>query len=112
MLASVIREIIAPVLRECPQECGIVSITRIEVSEDLSYATAYISALHEVNAAIAYLQEHRGELQKKIGKAISVRRVPQLRFRFDEEGARATRLDELLEEVSKQIPEDSSASSQ
>jgi ribosome-binding factor A len=112
MLASVIREIVGPAIRECPPECGIVAITRIEVSDDLSYATAYISALQHAQAAVEYLTDKRGELQKRIGKAISVRRVPQLRFRLDKDELKASRIDQLLEEVSKHNPEDGSADAQ
>lgn len=112
MLASVIREIVGPAIRDCPQECGIVAITHIDVSEDLSYATAYISALKNPQDAVDYLVEQRGELQRKIGKAISVRRVPQLRFRLDKAELKASRIDELLEEVSKQLPRDGTASPQ
>ena len=47
MLGSVIRELIAPVVRECPPECGIVTITDVQVSKDFQNATVFVSSLRE-----------------------------------------------------------------
>lgn len=96
MLASVIREIIAPVLRECPQECGMVSITEVEVSPDFSHATVYITALQQPDVALQYLGKRQSFLQKQIG-AIPRAKVPKLRFRLDTKIEQANRIDELLD---------------
>lgn len=82
MLASVVREIIAPVLRYAPQECGVVSITHIEVSSDFSYATVYISALSNEDAAIVFLEKKLPELKTHMGSMYR-KRIPELRFRVD-----------------------------
>jgi ribosome-binding factor A len=112
MLASVVRETIAPSLRECPRECGIVSITEVEVSPDYSYATVSISALKETAMAVKFLEERRGRLQGLIGKQLAVRKVPVLRFRIDRSIERADRVDELLRNADKEKPDDSSTGSQ
>ena len=52
MLASIVREFIAPVIQYCPEECGIVSITEVIVSDDFSYADVYVSALKEPLLAV------------------------------------------------------------
>ena len=106
MLASVIREVIAPVLRECPRKCGIVAITHLDVTEDLSFATAYISSLTEPEKAVEFLQDQRKPLQNKLAHALQLRRVPVLRFKLDVDLQKATRIDELLGEVSKRTPQD------
>jgi ribosome-binding factor A len=95
MLASVIRDIIAPILRECPQECGIVSITEIEVSDDFSYATVYISALTEPEAALQFLEARQMQLTRSMGQLYR-KRIPSLRFRVDPRTERGGRIDELL----------------
>lgn len=97
MLASVVRTIIAPALRECPRACGIVTITLIEVSPDASYATAHVSALREPERALAFLEERKAELQRKLGE-IPRRKIPVLRFRIDREPERLAALDRLLRE--------------
>ena len=96
MLASVIRDIVAPVLTECPQECGIVSITSVEVSPDFSHATVYISALQEVETARSFLEEKRQFLQQDLGQLYR-KRIPTLRFRIDSSIERGERIDALLD---------------
>ncbi len=95
MLASEVRRLLGPALRECPPECGIVSLSEIEVSPDLSYVTAYVTALREPLMALAHLLEHTPELQHRLS-ALPLQRLPTLRFRLDERGDRASRIDTLL----------------
>ena len=95
MLASVVREIIAPVLRECPTECGIVSITEVEVSSDFSYATVYISALQEQKSALEFLEKRRNALQRSLS-SMHRAHIPMLRFRIDDRAEKGKRIDELL----------------
>ena len=56
-LAGEVRTIIAPRLRECPPECGVVSISDVVVSDDGSYATIYISALSEPEMALKFFKK-------------------------------------------------------
>lgn len=98
MLASVIRSAIAPVLRECPAECGIVSISEIDVSSEFSYATVYISALEHPDKALQFLQKRQTALQRSLS-ALERKRIPELRFRIDDRGDRGGRIDALLEEA-------------
>lgn len=95
MLGSVVRSLIAPILRECPRECGIVSLTRIDVSADASYATVFVTALRQPESALDFLHNRRKDLQKKLS-TIPRRKVPVLRFRLDREMEQSNRLDELL----------------
>ncbi len=95
MLASVIREIIAPVLRECPPECGIVSLTEVDVSRDFSYATVYFSSLKEQELAFNFLEEKRPALQREMGKLYR-KRIPILRFRLDSSIEKGNRIDDIL----------------
>ena len=95
MIGSTVRTILGPALRECPQECGIVSMTEVEVSSDLSYVTVYISALNDPDTAWKYLELRAKELRQEL-KSLGLARLPVLRFRLDPRGQQMTRLDELL----------------
>ncbi len=95
MLASSVRDIVAPVLRQCPPECGIVSITRVEVSDDFSYATAYVSALMHPELALAFLEGQTVHLQRLLGR-LERRKIPHIRFRLDTQEEQASRIDALL----------------
>lgn len=97
MIGSVIREVVAPLLRECPRECGIVSLTEVEVSADLSYAACFVSALAHSDLAVEYLVSRRKDLQTALGHALQIHRVPVLRFRVDPRMEKGARIDELLQ---------------
>ena len=97
MLGSVIKKIIAPVLRECPPECGIVSITEITVSRDFSYADVLISALNNPEDAITFLEKKKQGLQRSMS-SLYRKRIPTLRFKIDPRTERGGRIDELLKE--------------
>lgn len=95
MLASVIREHIAPVLRTAPPACGIVTITEVEVSPDMMHATVYVSALERVEEALAFLEERRSRLQQSLA-GWNAMRIPRIRFRVDPRTERGRRMDALL----------------
>ena len=107
MLASVIREILAPVLRECPPECGIVSITDVRVTPEYSIATVSISALREPDRAMAYIEGRAKDLRSMLG-VLHLRKVPELRFVWDERGERGNRIEQLLREEEERHPHDTS----
>lgn len=87
------------------------SITVVDVSTDTSFATVYISALNHPEKALEFLQEKRKELQWQLSK-LQRRVIPTLRFRIDDTIAQGVRIDQLLEEANKQLPHDSSTSTQ
>ena len=95
MLGSEIRTIIAPALKECMLTCGVVSITKVDVSKDLAYATVYLSALQKPQDAVAFFESRKHELQQLLGKS-GLARVPTLRFRIDEGLEATNRIDHLL----------------
>lgn len=98
MLASVVREVIAPVVRLCPQECKMVSITEVQISSDFSYATVYISALSEPERALAFLEAKLPELKTQMG-SIYRKRIPELRFRIDPLVEQGGKVDSLLRDA-------------
>lgn len=98
MLASVVREVVAPVLQHCPPKCGMISITEVVVSEDFSYATIYISSLKEPEHALQFLEKRSKELKTKMG-VIYRKKIPEIRFRIDNRVDTGERMDALLREA-------------
>ena len=98
MLASVIREVIAPVLRQCPEQCKMVSITEVEVSEDFSYATVYVSSLEHPEDALKFVEDKLPELRTALG-SLYRKRIPELRFRLDARTEQGQHIDSLLSQA-------------
>ena len=73
---------------------GMVSVTSVIVTRDLSYAKVYVSVLgntEQADASISVLGNAAGFLRHKLGKIMHIRVIPELRFYHDrslEEGAR------------------------
>jgi ribosome-binding factor A len=97
MIASEVRRIVAPALRACPPECGVVTITEVEVSEDCSSVTVFLSALQRPDLALGSMEERRAELRHAL-RALELHRIPELRFSFDPRSAQGQRIEELLGE--------------
>lgn len=97
MVGSVVREVVAPLLHDCPSACGIVSLTEVEVSADLSFATCYVSALQKPEEALSFLQSQIPALQMRLGGVLQIHRVPRIRFRIDPRTERGSRIEHLLE---------------
>jgi ribosome-binding factor A len=73
---------------------GMVSVTAVIVSRDLSHAKVYVSVLgnaEQTDASVSVLSNAAGFLRHKLGKILHIRVIPELRFYLDrslEEGAR------------------------
>ena len=77
-----------------------VSLTVVELSRDLSVARVYFSLLDpdaDAAEALEGLERASGFLRGKLGRAIKVRHVPELRFVHDDSAAEAVRLAELID---------------
>ncbi len=90
-IASLIRTILADaMLRRLsdPRIPAITSITRVEVSEDLSVAKVFVSVLapSEARRKLAHraLQQAAGHLRRLLGQELSLRTLPQLVFKLDD----------------------------
>lgn len=81
------RELIL-VLREVkdPRVSGMLSVVKVTVSNDLSYAKIYISALEGEEVAkesVKGLKAASGFIRKRLGESLHLRKVPELKFIAD-----------------------------
>jgi ribosome-binding factor A len=77
-----------------------VSLTAVELTRDLSVARVYYSMIDpdaEVAPVQAGLEKASGFLRAKLGQAIKVRHVPELRFKHDDSAAEGQRMSDLIE---------------
>jgi ribosome-binding factor A len=87
----------------------LVTVAGVDVSRDLSHATVYITLLDSGQAGetIKALKHAAGFLRSELAARISLRGVPELRFRYDESPERGARLSALIDDAvrSDQHPE-------
>lgn len=82
------RELIA-ILREVkdPRVSGMLTVVKVDVSNDLSYAKVYISALEGVEKAkeaVKGLNAAQGFIRGRLGSSLHLRKTPELRFVADD----------------------------
>ena len=66
---------------------NLLSVSAVEVTRDLAYATVFVSSLsdkHSHDEILTALQKAHGFLRRELGKAMRLRIVPELKFKYDE----------------------------
>jgi len=77
-----------------------VSLSAVDLTRDLSVARVYFSLLDPAADPVpaqAGLEKASGFLRAKLGQAIKVRHVPELRFEHDDSAAEGQRIAELID---------------
>jgi len=90
-------------------DAGLLTITHVRVSDDLSVARVQI-AVHGADAekqkgVIKGLTSASGWLKREIGRRLRAKKVPELRFHVDETDDKADRVEQLLREIAAERPE-------
>ena len=88
-VTSDIKYALSELLREVkdPRVSKMLSIVKLDVSGDLSYATVYVSAIEgsdKTKESVKALKGMAGYLRRELGRALTLRKVPELRFVADE----------------------------
>lgn len=82
---------------------GFVSVTDVEVSNDLSHVKIFVSVLGDDEAkarTLEGLQAATGFVRTEIGRAVRMRHTPEIVFRLDSSLERGARINQLLAEIS------------
>ena len=77
-LSAILRELKDPRVTGC-----LLSVVRVEVTNDLSYCTAYVSTvegLERSKEAVAGLKSASGYIRRELGRRLKLRHVPELIF--------------------------------
>lgn len=81
---------------------GFVTVTDVEVSNDLSHLRVFFSVYGDAAArqqSEEGLQAAKGLIRSELGRRIRLRLTPEIEFRFDSSLERGARIDQLLEEI-------------
>ena len=85
-----------------PRLVGLISVTQVEVTPDLSHARVFVSVMgseEEQAAAFKALNSARSFLRRELTHRIKTRRTPELTFQRDDSLERGARLLSLIEEA-------------
>ena len=106
-VAETVRQVIADAVARHVRDprVGFVTITRVQVTSDLSLARVRVSVLGEEDErerALEGLRSAAGFLRNKLSGVLSMRVVPELRFELDRGPEHAARIAELLAEIKRE----------
>ncbi len=79
-----------------------VSVTRVQVAKDLSFARVYVSTLGDEeaqDAAMTALGKAAPFVRSELGHGLRLRRTPELRFVYDKGIEHSLRISEVLDEL-------------
>ncbi len=88
-ITSDIKIALSDLLRQIkdPRVSKLLSIVKVDISGDLSYATVYVSAIEGYETTVASVKALKGAtgyLRRELGSALKLRKVPELRFVADD----------------------------
>ncbi len=90
---------------------GVVSITSVDVSADLSSAKVWVSVTAEAQevreGVLEGFHQAAGFLRAELGRRLRLKRTPVLRFQIDDTEVRAWRVEALLREIGGEEGEES-----
>ena len=78
-LTAILRE-----LKDPRVNGGLISIVRVEVTNDMAYCTVYVSAmegLERAKVAVKGLESAAGYIRREVGNRLHLRHVPQMIFK-------------------------------
>ena len=97
------QEIAQMLLREIKDpRIGFVTITDVEVSNDLRSARVFFSIVgsnEEVAETTKGLDSASGFIKKKLGKRLRMRRIPNIVFKFDGSSAYGSHINSILKDL-------------
>ena len=81
-----------------PRGTGMISVTAVDVTQDLKYAKVYISVLDKSDSdqVLKGLKSASGYLRRELGRALNLRHTPELTFFRDDSMAKGAHILEML----------------
>ena len=106
-----IRREVSAILRELkdPRVSGcMLSVVRVEVTNDLSYCTVYVSAMEGMETAenaVKGLKSAAGYVRRELGNRLKLRHVPEMIFKATDSIEYGANISRMLQDLEKKEPE-------
>lgn len=99
LLREQVAEIIQYKLKD--PRMGFITVTGVDMTDDLKIAFVYISVLKEEDKQISLeiLNSAKSFIRTELGRRIRIKTIPTLEFRIDTSIAYGSRIEELLEKI-------------
>lgn len=98
-LTAILRELKDPRVKD-----AFISVVRVEVTNDLSYCTVYVSAmegLERCKQACAGLDSAAGYIRRELGSRLKLRHTPQLIFKASDSIEYSANISRILNDLDR-----------
>ena len=84
-----------------PNVTGMISVTKVNVTNDLKFAKVYVSILNSKNIknTLAGLKKSSGFIRSELAKKVNLRNTPELIFELEDSLEYGARIDSILKEI-------------
>mgnify|MGYP005756360341 CR=1 FL=1 len=84
-----------------PNVTGLISVTKVKVTNDLKFAKVYVSILNSKNVkdTLAGLKKSSGYIRTELARRINLRNTPELIFELDDSMEYGAKIDSILKEI-------------
>ncbi len=84
-----------------PNVTGLISVTKVKVTNDLKYAKVYVSILNAKNSkdTLAGLKKSSGFIRSELARRVNLRNTPELIFELDDSMEYGAKIDTILKEI-------------
>ena len=91
-----------------PNVTGLISVTKVKVTNDLKFAKVYVSILNSKNLkeTLAGLKKSSGYIRSELAKRVNLRNTPEIIFELDDSLEYGARIDSILKEIMPKKEED------
>jgi ribosome-binding factor A len=106
-VAETVRQVVSDALLTEVRDprVGFVTVTQVQVTNDLSYATVRVSVMgddDEKARALEGLESAAGFLRSRLSRSLNTRIVPEIRFELDLGMQHAARINEVLAKLKRE----------
>lgn len=98
------REIASILFSSSNKKLNFVSITKVNLTADYSYATVWFTVLgndQEIKSTSADLIDAKGYIRSELAHRIDLRKTPELRFKYDESLNYGNHISEVINDLKK-----------
>lgn len=84
-----------------PNVTGMISVTKVKVTNDLKYAKVYVSILNAKNLkdTLAALKKSSGFIRSELARKINLRNTPEIIFELDDSLEYGAKIDSILKKI-------------
>ena len=110
-ITSDIKITLSELLRDVkdPRVSKLLSVVKVDVSGDLSYATVYVSAIEGTEKTVETVKALKGAagyLRRELGAKMKLRKVPELKFVADDSIKASANISRIIDSFTAEYKED------